>query len=533
MIAAIQKLRSNLHRNMEATPLQENALTPPSVIILGAGGSGLSLAILLARDHGMKIDVYDALETLQQDDLQSYPIGINPRGMATLKAVDPTLEKAIDVATGMVDAWMIMAPPMKRIARMASGTVLGTTRGAVVAELAKVAQKTANIDIHLGHKLVRADIDTQTITFAVGGIEQTVPYSAARVVDASGCWSKLRTAVAAADTSFQVETWPWDIHFRNLFSEDPPPEGSLLKGKEHYIFTTAGIYCAVLTGRRWSFSLSVNRALQPGCDFLLSDQATPENIAVRPAPSTIPFAPFPRLTGAHCTLPLSQRLKQHVAEHCPPATGMLSEEEYTRFFSRRAFTGQVVHVSRLHHAEKICFIGDAAHSLIPSTGEGMNSALEDVRELTSALTASAMQTAISGDAPGWFETYNARRIDDVQAISRYAAWLLEGMKSDAAERNRRTASMVLGAIGQKMGLLGASWNDKTFGPQAALMEPYSRAFASWRSDMKRVTPWGERIIYWFAKDGGRKQLKEQRALAKAKGGGGMSEGKGAAAVNYE
>ena len=80
------------------------------MIVLGAGGSGLAAAVLLARDHGMQVEVYDSLSSVQQDDLESYAIGINPRGMATLKRVDPSLEKEIDVSTGMIDAWRSWHP---------------------------------------------------------------------------------------------------------------------------------------------------------------------------------------------------------------------------------------------------------------------------------------------------------------------------------------------------------------------------------------------------------------------------------------
>ena len=37
-----------------------------------------------------------------------------------------------------------------------------------------------------------------------------------------------------------------------------------------------------------------------------------------------------------------RQLKQHIAVHVPQAVGMLDEEEYSRFFTRRAFTGQVI-----------------------------------------------------------------------------------------------------------------------------------------------------------------------------------------------
>ena len=479
----------------DVTPLQDEALNE-EVIVLGAGASGLAAAVLLAR-QGMKVTIYERMQDLDQADEESYPIGVNPRGLEVLRRVDPALEKAIDVTDfGKVAGWCIREPK-KEIAKLKSGTVVGTTRGKVVAELYAAALKTPGVDIVLGAKLVSADVAAATMTFsrarAGGGgsgakeeeeeeeeEELTAKYGQARVLDCTGCFSKLRTAVASHDASFRVETFPWEISFRNLFT-DPTPPAVHLDPTLHYIFTTGGIYAAVLTGSRWVFSCSVNPMLTPGCEWMLDDKPTPSNIA---------------------------RLKAHVAQHVPQAVGMLSEAEYERFFTRRAFTGQVVKLERLNYGERVAFLGDSAHAVIPSTGEGINSALEDVTVLLAALG--------SGSRSGWFGRYNTARVADANAISDYAAYLLAGMKADPAERNRRTASMVLSLIGQSMGLLKPTWNDLSFGRLAPLQTPYSTIHREWERQMRKVEPWGNRIIWYFAKDGGRKQVRAQRKAAKMK-----------------
>ena len=191
------------------------------VIILGAGASGLAAAVLLARDHGARVMVYERMGNISQADEESYPIGVNPRGMKVLKMVDPSLEQQIDITKfGKIAGWSI-TDPKKEIARLASGTVVGTTRGKVVAELYKRACETPNVDVKLNRKLVRADVERLTMTFAVlggaDGQEEEVDFTTARVLDCTGCFSKLRTAVAAVDAGLGVMTWPWDITFRNLF----------------------------------------------------------------------------------------------------------------------------------------------------------------------------------------------------------------------------------------------------------------------------------------------------------------------------
>ena len=43
---------------------------------------------------------------------------------------------------------------------------------------------------------------------------------------------------------------------------------------------------------------------------------------------------------------------------------------------------------------------------------------------------------------------------------------------------------------------------------------YSKIHAEWKRQMTKVEPWGNRIIWYFAKDGGRKQVLAQRKAAK-------------------
>ena len=110
------------------TPQTDAALKDGHVIVLGAGASGLAAAVLLARDHGMQVTVYERMDSISQEDEESYPIGVNPRGMKVLKAVDPALEQAIDITDyGKVAGWTIREPA-KVIAKLPSGTVVGTTR---------------------------------------------------------------------------------------------------------------------------------------------------------------------------------------------------------------------------------------------------------------------------------------------------------------------------------------------------------------------------------------------------------------------
>jgi kynurenine 3-monooxygenase len=350
---------------------------------------------------------------------------------------------------------------MKEVAFMESGVVAGSTRGLVVQTLLREALATAaaggKIAFRLGLKLVDVDLGGEKLTFNDVRDESHAPIvidtSDARVIDTSGCWSKIRAAFAAADPTFVVETYPWRTAFRNLFTAPNVAVPKELDPKAHHIFSTANMFASELVDGKWVFVVSSNED-DPSTSWLREREPTPANVA---------------------------RLKAFVYEHCPVAPQMLSDdEEFARFFTRRTFSGQVVRVSRLNWAEKFVIMGDAAHSVIPATGEGVNSALEDVRIL--------VETRKASGKDGWFAHFDGARLADVRALGEYAAWLVQGLRAGESERTVRTATTVLTAIFKKMSLAGPTIADQCYGQYSKERRPYSKIVADWKAQQSNVRP---------------------------------------------
>jgi kynurenine 3-monooxygenase len=100
------------------------------------------------------------------------------------------------------------------------------------------------------------------------------------------------------------------------------------------------------------------------------------------------------------------------------------EAELIRFFGRRTFRGALVSCNKLHYQEWIVLLGDAAHSVLPPTGEGVNSGLEDSEILVSCITNNNDSNNDNNNdyvTNGPFETFNQKRHPDVQALHQYAS----------------------------------------------------------------------------------------------------------------
>jgi kynurenine 3-monooxygenase len=107
--------------------------------------------------------------------------------------------------------------------------------------------------------------------------------------------------------------------------------------------------------------------------------------------------------------------------------------ELKRYFSRRSFRGAVIDCNRLHEGEWIVLLGDAAHSVLPPVGEGINSGLEDTVILSS----------IINNTTHPFNHYNTVRMPDIIALSQIAHYLNTSNKSYPPEKISRLIFIIL------------------------------------------------------------------------------------------
>eukprot|EP01012_Entosiphon_sulcatum_P032170 TRINITY_DN40935_c0_g1_i1.p1 TRINITY_DN40935_c0_g1~~TRINITY_DN40935_c0_g1_i1.p1 ORF type:complete len:442 (-),score=64.42 TRINITY_DN40935_c0_g1_i1:63-1388(-) len=431
---------------------------PDKFLIIGGGPVGWATAALLSK-QGHSCTVFERADAIKPHTDESYPIGINTRGFQTLEEIDGDLAEECRQSSRQVMSWRIFAGN-RCVANIPGTACWGTTRAASTHLLYKHVTKLP-VEVKFGMKLIEIDLVEQFLVFErVDGSTERIDGRGFRIIACDGVWSIARQAMITSSAGFEATQYPWNLTFRMLFAKGDSTD---LDPANHYVL--GGIYAAVVEdGNRWAFACCYNGLLKEN-PFLLSEDPTTENV---------------------------QMLRAFLEKTAPAASRMIDDEELHRYFSRRTFTGAVTHVNRLNHEEWLLLLGDAAHSVFPATGEGVNAGLEDALVL-SRIAASGTEML--------FEQFNTTRLAEVHALGELA---INAVRSTADPKYRAAdlfTSIVL-SIGKKLRVVKHTNEEFMFGPEA-LKQVSSYTFIRdlWKNQRRYLFPIGMTIAKLFVKGG--------------------------------
>jgi kynurenine 3-monooxygenase len=94
---------------------------------------------------------------------------------------------------------------------------------------------------------------------------------------------------------------------------------------------------------------------------------------------------FPRQNNEVANLSTPEQVQQFFHKHFPEVGQMMPASEAEAFMNRSPSRILTIRCNRYHHGDSALIIGDAAHSVSPSIGQGCNAALEDVAILDELL----------------------------------------------------------------------------------------------------------------------------------------------------
>jgi kynurenine 3-monooxygenase len=323
------------------------------VAIVGAGASGVLLAhYLLRRGDRYQVDLYDRLSDpriMAFSNTRTFPISLTERGMKALGQI-AGLEAAVR-AIGLEMSGTIFHQPngKTRVKSRKKSLVTLDRTNLVITLLNELTQKydRNRLNLHFDRACTAVDFATKTITFentASTATDLTVGYDL--LIGADGARSVVRS------------------YFLNT---------ELFEFEQKYVSTDYKSIILPRLDRALDFNLELGKI-----HSWRSDDGTFVVLLHQPDGSMSGVILFPRQNNEVANLATSEQVQRFFHQRFPEVGQMMPASEAEAFLARSPSKILTIRCNRYHHGDSVLIIGDAAHSVSPSIGQGCNAALEDV-----------------------------------------------------------------------------------------------------------------------------------------------------------
>jgi kynurenine 3-monooxygenase len=324
------------------------------VVIVGAGPSGVLLAhYLLRRGNQYQVDVYDRLSdprVAEFSNSRTYPISLTERGMRALGQISG-VEAAVRAISLEMGGTIFHQSNGKMRVTTRKKPLVTLDRTNLVITLLQLTEQydSSRLRLHFNQSCTGVDFATQTIAFQPTAhsesaeAKQSIDYDL--LIGADGARSVVRSHLLNTELfEFQQKYVPTDYKSIVL-----PPESasgdSLDSGKIHSWRSQDGTFVVLLHQLDGSMS-----------GVIL----------------------FPRQNKPIVDLATSEEVLKFFRQRFPEVGQRMSDAEAEAFLKRSPSRILTIRCNRYHHGDRVLIIGDAAHSVSPSIGQGCNAALEDV-----------------------------------------------------------------------------------------------------------------------------------------------------------
>lgn len=323
------------------------------VAIAGAGPAGLLLAhyLLLRGDNKYKIDIYERRSDPRKvafSKHRTYPISLFERGLSALRIIAGLEEKVKAKGTQIIGIIVNSADgKTKIIPRNKALTLIDRTR-LVISILDKLEKNysQARVKVHFNSKLIDVNFENNTATIKQDNEEKkTVNYDI--LVGADGAKSIVRSNFIKTE-DLKLSEKSLDNKYKMLFVPRINEKlGIELAKDKMYNFTMASDNLIIAVPQPGDILSCVVNFDRRNKDELLELSST-------------------------------KKVIEFFDRNAPKLAKLITLAEAEKFLKRPLSNSFVVSCNRYHQNDNVVIIGDAAHALFRSLGQGCNSALEDV-----------------------------------------------------------------------------------------------------------------------------------------------------------
>jgi kynurenine 3-monooxygenase len=336
------------------------------VVIVGAGPCGVLLAhYLLRRGSQYQVDLYERRSdprTVAFSNARTFPISLNQRGIEALSGIQDALKAVKAMSVESPGSVFHQSNGKTRLtSRQTPLFMLDRTQ--LVIALLKTLSETydhSRLNIHFDHSCTGVNFETKTATFRNTAVipteaETTVSYDL--LVGADGARSRIREAFFdMKQFGLEQKYIPWDYKSILLPSSDETFKLGLKPGYLH----------------SWRIDNGTTVLLVHQSDGSMSGVIT-----------------FPREHHSVVDLSSAEEVLQFFQKYFPDVGQLMPPAEAEAFLTRPPSSTLTIRCSHYHYGDSVLLIGDAAHAVSPSIGQGCNSALEDVAILDQLLDEAA------------------------------------------------------------------------------------------------------------------------------------------------
>jgi kynurenine 3-monooxygenase len=320
------------------------------VVIIGAGPAGLLLAHYLLRRGKYRVEIYERRSDMRLADIsqdRTFPISLQERSRKAIREI-PGLEEAIAAASGFCNGTKIYRKRGKARKIPRAIPIQSIDRNRLVTILLQHLTQTYPSDrlsIKFGCQCVQVDRSAKTVTMQPDRGE-AFPVAYDRLVAADGARSQIRDDLVQ-DAGLQCEQNYVPDAYKSVFL----PRSNPALGLELEPDKIHG----------W------NR-----------DNKTRMLMVPQPGDRLNGVIIFDAQHNPLLNLSTKEEVLTFFQENFPLFGQLMSEAEAEDFLQRPVGRVLTVRCDRFHEGDSVLLIGDAAHAVSPSIGQGCNASLEDV-----------------------------------------------------------------------------------------------------------------------------------------------------------